>query len=234
MINLQENVLKDFVNTLIHEDPELHPLLKEAINNVECHGVENSRATAKWDSRYNSLVKVAIKHNMKYGIIKRGNLWQAILVIGEDDSIYVFFNHKTLKNIIKKGKSNHYLKLLNLFNESLNWHAPISEQLEWDLCEETDVYSIKELEQQAYEIIKMLEQPPSKVVVFAFEKAFINTANAYIFNSRHEPIWHEDLTALIDDQYTSALKADNIEVEKKESVASIIKKKQLVKLKEIK
>lgn len=234
MINLTDDILKDFVNTLIHEDPELKPLLREAINNIDGDGVENSTATAKWDNRYNSLIKVAKKYKLRFGRIKRGNLWQAIFIVGEDNSVYVFFNHKNLKNIIKKGKSNHYLKLLNFFNRHLDDHKPISEQLKWDLEEATDPYSDEALENQARDIIKMLEHEPSKVVVFAFDKAFVNTVNAYVFNSQHEPIWHQDFTSLIESNYTFALNADNVETEEKESTTEVTKKKQIVKLKKIK
>ena len=234
MINLADDILKDFVNTLIHDDPELKPLLREAINNVDGDGVENSTATAKWDNRYNSLVKVAKKYVLKFGIIKRGNLWKAIFIVGEDNSIYVFFNHKNLKGIIKKGKSNHYLKLLNFFNRHLDDHKPINEQLKWDLEETTDPYSDEALENQARDIIKMLEHEPSKVVVFAFNKSFISTVNAYVFNSKHEPIWHQDFTSLIESNYAFDLNSDDIETEKKESTTTIDKKKQIVKLKKIK
>lgn len=234
MINLTDDILKDFVNTLIHEDPELRPLLREAINNLDGDGVENSTATAKWDNRYNSLIKVAKKYELKFGKIKRGNLWQAIFIVGEDNSVYVFFNHKNLKNIIKKGKRNHYLKLLNFFNRHLDDYKPISEQLKLDIEEETDPYSDEALEKQAHDIIKMLEHEPSKVVVFAFNKDFVSTVNAFVFNSKHETIWHQDFTSLIESNYTFAINSDNIETENKESTTVVTKKKQIVKLKKIK
>lgn len=234
LINLDDDILKDFVNTLIHDDPELKPLLREAINNVDGDGVENSSATAQWDHRYNSLVKVAKKYDLKFGIIKRGNLWKAIFIVGKDNSIYVFFSHKNLKSIIKQGKNNHYLKLLNFFNKHFDDHKPINEQLKLDIEEVDEPFSDNALESQARDIIKVLEQDPSGVVVFAFDKSFTSTVNAYIFNSKHEAIWHQDFTSLIESNYTFVLNSDEIKTEEKESTTTVNIKKQIVQLKKIK
>ncbi len=232
MISLKNAELKDIVNMLVYEDPDLQTLLREAINNTDGDGVENSITKAKWDNRYNSLVKVAKKYKLRFGKIQRGNLWQAIFIVGEDNSVYVFFSHQNLKNILKKGKCNHYLKLLNFFNKHFKNHKPLVEQLELPLNVEKNS-ELKEavLEEEARKIVSMLEKEPSKVVVFAFNKTVISTVKAYVFNNKHQAIWQQDYTHLIDRNYTFTLTADNIENEKQEKEAPINSKKQIVKIK---
>lgn len=231
MLDLNGFIIKDIVNTLVHDDPDFEQLLAEATNNVDGDGVTNSKPTAKWDSRYNSLILVAKKYNLKFGIIKRGNLWKAAFIVGEDNSVHIFFSHQNLKKILKKGNKNHYFKLLNFFNRHMDGMKPLTEQLKWDLGEELNPYSDEWLAEQAREILHMLNEEPSKVVVFAFDKSFTSTVNAYIFNSKNEPVWHENYTSLIDSEYTLALNPDNIDTEKKDSTTPVNTKKQLVKLK---
>lgn len=232
MIGLKNEELKDIVNILVYEDPDLKTLYREAINNVDGDGVENSIAKAKWDSRYNSLVKVAKKHNLKFGKLQRGNLWQAVFIVGEDNAIYIFFSHQNLRNILKKGKCNHYLKLLNFFNKHFKDHKPLVEQLELTLdVEASSALSDEALEAEARKIISMLENEPSKVVVFSFDKVAVNTVKAYVFNDKHQAIWQKDYTYLLDRDYTFTFKADNTNHPIEEKKASIDVKKKIVTLK---
>lgn len=232
MIGLKNDELIDIVNVLVYEDPDLRTLYREAINNVNGDGVENSIAKATWDNRYNSLVQVAKKHKLRFGKIQRGNLWQAIFIVGEDNAIYIFFSHQNLKNILKKGKSNHYLKLLNFFNKHFKDHKPLVEQLELKLgIESPSSVSDAALEEEARKIVSMLEKEPSKVVVFSFDKVTVSTVKAYVFNDKHQAIWQNDYTYLIERNYTFSLQADNTNNEQQEKASPISSKKQIVKIK---
>lgn len=231
MISLKNVVLKDIVNVLVYEDPELKTLYREAINNIDGDGVENSIAKVIWDNRYNSLIRVAKKHELNFGKIKRGNLWQAIFIQGEDNTLYIFFSHQNLKNILKKGKSNHYLKLLNFFNKDFKDHKPLEEQLELNLGIKSNDLSDASLEEEARKIISNLENEPSKVVVFSFEKISFKTVKAYVFNHKHQPIWQNDYTHFIDHNFTFSIQPDNTYNEKQEKPTPISTKKQIVKIK---
>lgn len=231
MITLSNAVLKDVVNTLVYEDPEHHALLREAINNQKGIGVENCRSIAKWDSRYNNLITVAEIHHLKYGIIERGNLWSAVFIQDPDNTVYIFFSHKNLKRILNKGNNNHYLKLLNFFNANFDHLQPVNEQLKLELNDDVEISNDEYLEEQAREILKFLNEEPSKVIVFAFNQSFINTVNAYMFNSKHQIIWHNNYSELIDSNYSVVLQSDNISAEKVEKKTPMSTKKQLVKLK---
>lgn len=234
MIGLKNDELKDIVNMLVYEDSDLITLYREVINNVNGDGVENSIAKAKWDSRYNSLVKVAKKHKLRFGKIQRGNLWQAIFIVGEDNAIYIFFSHQNLKNILRKGKSNHYLRLLNFFNKHFKNHKPLVEQLEMKLgSESSSSLSDAALEEEARKIVSMLEEEPSKVVVFSFNNVAVSTVKAYVFNDIHQAIWQNDYTYLLERNYTFSLQADNSNNEQQEKPAPISSKKQIVKIKKI-
>lgn len=234
MIGLKNDELKDIVNVLVYDDPDLKTLYREAINNVNGDGVENSIAKAKWDHRYNSLVKVAKKHKLRFGKLQRGNLWKAIFIVGEDNAIYIFFSHQNLKNILEKGKNNHYLKLLNFFNKHFKNHKPLVEQLEFKLgIEPSSTMTDAALEAEARKIVSMLENEPSKVVVFSFDKVAVSTVKAYVFNDKHQAIWQRDYTYLIERNYTFNLLADNNNITTQEKDAPISSKKPIVKLKKI-
>lgn len=231
MITLSNTVLKDIVNTLVYEDPDHQALLREAINNRKGIGVENCRSIAKWDSRYNKLITIAETHQLKYGIIERGNLWSAVFLQDSDNTVYIFFSHKNLKRVLNKNNNTHYLNLLNFFNMNFDHLQPITEQLKIEFNDDEELCSKEYLEEKALEILKFLNEEPSKVIAFAFNQSFINTVNAYMFNSKHQVVWHKNYSELIDSNYSLVLQSDNISAEKVEIMTPMSTKKQLVKLK---
>ncbi|MDN3451436.1 DUF5986 family protein [Planococcus sp. APC 3906] len=236
MISLSDLTLGEIVNALVLNDPESHEQYLIAINNESGNGVKNSRHTYQWDYRYNTIAKIAEKYSLRYAKLERGNLWQAIYLIGPKNEIYVFFSSKNLRSIIRKGRYNHYLNLLNLFNENLDNLNPVEMQTSLNL----NTNSVNELPDKealritAREVVKMMENPPSKVVVIAFDKGFVDTAEAVVFNSKHQVVWNKDLSSLIKSNYKFVLKSDDTVVGQKES--SIVldsKKKSIVRLKNI-
>lgn len=234
MLNLNDSILGDITNALVFSDSELRQQYLEAINNESGNGVENSRHTYQWDYRYNTIVKIAEKYDLRYAKLERGNLWQAVYLIGPENEIYVFFSSKNVRSIIRKGKDNHYLNLLNLFNENLDDLKALEFQLSLLLNDKhsNEVRDTETLRANARDIVKMMENPPSKVVVIAFDKAFVNTAEALVFNSKNEIVWNKDLTPLIKPDYRLLLNSDEVNAVHKESrIARETKKKPLVRLK---
>lgn len=234
MISLNDLILGEVVNALILIDPEAHEQYLNAINNESGKGVKNSQHTYQWDYRYNTILKIAEKYDLKYAKLERGNLWQAIYLIGPHDEIYVFFSSKNLRSIIRNGKKSHYLNLLNLFNENLNDLVPIEMQMSFSLNNNrSNEFKDKDaLKLSAREVVKMMENPPSKVVVIAFNQAFVNTAEAIVFNGKNEVVWNKDLTSLIKTDYRFVLNTDNVAVAQKDSsTVRETKKKSIVRLK---
>lgn len=236
MISLSDLILGEIVNALVLNDPESQEQYLIAINNESGNGVKNSRHTYQWDYRYNTIVKIAEKYNLRYAKLERGNLWQAIYLIGPENEIYVFFSSKNLRSIIRKGRENHYLNLLNLFNESLDNLNPVEVQESLDLNSNSiNALADKDaLRMNAKEVVKMMENPPSKVVVIAFNKGFVDTAEAVVFNSKNQVVWNKDLSTLIKSDYRFVIDSDNAVVKQKESSMVVeTKKKSIVRLKNI-
>ena len=234
MISLNDLILGEVVNALILIDPESHEQYLNAINNESGKGVKNSKHTYKWDYRYNTIVKIAEKYDLRYAKLERGNLWQAIYLIGPEDEIYVFFSSKNLRSIIRKGKNSHYLNLLNFFNENLDDLIPVEMQMSFPLnTNRFNEFEDKDaLKMSAREVVKMMENPPSKVVVIGFNQAFVNTAEALVFNSKNEVVWNKDLTSLIKTDYRFVLNSDDVVADEKESrIVRETKKKAIVRLK---
>lgn len=234
MINLHKNVVKEIVNTLVMEDPEAELLYLQSINNETGEGTINSEHKRNWDYRYNTLIKVAKKNKLKYIKLQR-KLWEAVLIVGPENELFTFFSHKNLKRIIKKGKKNHYLKLLNLFNSELDNMKPLYEQTKLQLFDNDDESEENFLE-QAKSMLNMMEEYPSKVIVFAFDYSFISSVKAYAFNTRQEVVWEKNLSELINPNYRFVLKDDNINPDGRESknkLKSKKEKKQIVRLKKI-
>lgn len=232
MINLDNGSVKEIVNTLVAQDPESRQLYLQSIKNESGEGTQNSKGTHGWDFRYNSILGIAKKFNLKYIKLGRGKLWEAILILGPENEIYVFLSKSNLKRIIRNGKDNHYLRLLNLFNQELDMMRPLNLQL--TLFSQKEVEEKEDFKQQAREMLHMMETDPSKVIVIAFDTSFVSTAKAFVFNTRHELVWEEDLTKMIDVNYQSVLKDDDIEADKRESSnTNEVKKegKRIVKLK---
>lgn len=233
MIDLENEVVKEITNVLVMQDPESHQLYLESINNESGEGTQNSRFTHRWDYRYNNLIKVAKKHRLKYVKLSRGKLWEAILVIGPENELYVFFSKANLRNILKRGKENHYLKLLNLFNEQLDEMETLRSQITLPFEHDEEEWD-DSLLLQAREMLHMMEEEPSKVIVFAFDTSFISTVTAFAFNSHHELVWEKELTELIDVNYHLVLQDDQIDPEERESSTfneAKKDKKRIVKLK---
>ncbi|MFS0752620.1 DUF5986 family protein [Oceanobacillus sp. 1P07AA] len=231
MINLDNKVVKEIINILVTPDSESRHLYLQSIKNVSGEGTQNSRGTHGWDYRYNSILEMTKKFNLKHIKLGRGKLWEAILLLGPENELYVCFSESNLKRIIRKGKDSHYLRLLNLFNKELDKMKVLSQQLTLfdQEVEEKDV-----LIRQAREMLHMMETDPSKVIVFAFDNSFISTAKAFAFNTNHQIVWEEDLTDLIDVNYHLVLKDDNVEPEKRKSTninETKKEKKRIVKLK---
>lgn len=204
MIKLSEGALKEIVNSLVLEDPESRQQYLLSINNESGEGTENSSPQQKWDYRYNTILKVARKYGLKSGKLTRGRLWEAIYVIGPDDEIYIFFSHKNMRSIIKHGKDNHYLKLLNLLNQAVDDLEPLDYQMVLPILNEED-RDIENLRKQAIDMLKALKTNPTKVIVFAFDISFISTVKAFVFNTRHEVVWEKNLSELIEINYKSVL-----------------------------
>jgi len=219
MISLSDLILGEVVNALVLNDSDSREQYLNAINNESGNGVENSRHTYQWDYRYNTIVKIAIKYNLGYTKLERGNLWQAIYLIGHDNEIYVFFSSKNLRSIIRKGKNNHYLNLINLFNESLDGLEPLEDQIALEIVDNTpkENQDIEVLKVHARDVVKMMENPPSRVIVIAFNKAFNSSAEAVVFNSKNEVVWTKDLTSLIKNNYKFVLDSDDVSANQKES-----------------
>lgn len=236
MINLHNDIIKAIVNTLVAHDPEARLLYLQSINNESGEGTQNSSSKRNWDYRYNTLIEIAKNSGLRHIKINRGKLWEAVLIYGHDNEFYVFFSHKNMKQIIRKGKKNHYLKLLNLFNEYFDEMSPLNDQMSLPIYNSEDE-SIEELKEQAREMLGMMERDPSKVFVFSFDHSFISTVKAFAFNTRQEVVWESDFTELIDNNYRLVLKDDNINPDKRESKNTPVtkkEKKQIVRLKNIK
>lgn len=235
MINLHNDIVKEIVNILVMDDSEARLLFLQSINNETGEGTQNSRPQQKWDYRYNSLIKMAKKFGLKHEKLKRGNLWEAVYIVGPENELYVFFSHKNMRKIIEEGKSNHYLKLLNLFNVELDDMKPLNVQLTLPI-NENDGDNSENLIEQARTMLNMMEKDPSKVVVFAFDQTFNSTVKAVTFNTRQEVVWEKDLTELIEPNYRLVLKDDNINPDKRENKntpKTKKEKKQIVRLKKI-
>ncbi|QED49369.1 DUF5986 family protein [Cytobacillus dafuensis] len=234
MISLNDSILGEVVNALVLNDPESREQYLIAINNESGNGVENSRHTYQWDYRYNTIVKIAMKYNLGYSKLERGNLWQAVYLIGPNNEIYVFFSSKNLRSIIRNGKDNHYLNLLNLFNENLDDLVPVEGQISLNLGDNCSnkCKDIETLQMHAREVVKMMENPPSKVIVIAFNKTITSTAEALVFNTKNEIVWTKDLTSLIKNDYRFVLNSDDVVADQEESrTERESKKKQIVRLK---
>lgn len=236
MIHLHNNVVKAIVNTLVMDDPEAHLLYLQSINNESGKGTQNGKYQRKWDYRYNSLIEIADRYGLEYIKLDRGKLWEAVMIMGPENELYVFFSHKNMKQIIRKGKKNHYLKLLNLFNTELDKMTPLNSQTAL-LLYDNDDESEDNLKEQAKVMLSVMEKDPSKVIVFAFDHSFISTVKAFAFNTSQEVVWEKDLTELIEPNYRLVLKDDNINPDKRESnntPETKKEKKQIVSLKNIK
>ncbi|MYL47806.1 hypothetical protein GLV94_19400 [Virgibacillus halodenitrificans] len=236
MINLHNDIVKAIVNSLVMDDPEARLLYLQSINNESGKGTQNSSSKHKWDYRYNTLIEIAEKYGLGYVKIDRGRLWEAVLIVGENNELFVFFSHKNMRQIIKKGKNNHYLKLLNLFNEYFDEMLPLNSQMALPFLESENECK-EDLKEQAREMLSKMEGDPSKVFVFTFDHSFVSTVKAFAFNTRQEVVWESDLTDLIDSNYRLVLKDDNINPEKRESKntpETKKEKKQIVSLKNIK
>lgn len=232
MIELDNKVIKEVVNTLVAQDSDSRFLYLQSINNESGEGTQNSLAIQKWDFRYNNIRKIAIEFGLKYIKLGRGKLWEAIAIQGPKNEIYVFFSKHNLKRIMRKGKNSHYLRLLNMFNEALDEHTPLNQQLALDICEE-DGIDKEYWKKQAQEMLQTMETDPSKVIVFGFDITFVSTVKAYIFNTSHQLVWEKDLSELIDVNYQSVLKDDYVEPAMRESSNKIKKDgKRIVKLKD--
>lgn len=216
MINLSFEVQKAIVNVLALEDPESRLLYLKSINNVSGRGTENSKYTQKWDNKYNSVIEIADKFNLSYFKLKRGNLWEAILLMGKDDDLYVFFSEKNLNTIMNKDNKNHYLTLLNLFNRAYDDMKPI--QISLPILDEVE--DLEDRLEVAHKMLETMEKKPQKVIVFAFDNKFHPSVNAYAFNTRQEKVWEEDLTYLIDSTYRLVLEDDKIKPTTRESTVS--------------
>ncbi|ADU28478.1 DUF5986 family protein [Evansella cellulosilytica] len=237
MINLHNDIVKAIVNILVMDDPEARLLYLQSINNVSGEGTQNSSPKQKWDYRYNSLIEMAKKYELRYFKLDRGKLWEAVLIAGPQNELYVFFSHKNMKNVIKKGKNNHYLKLLNLFNHELDELKPIYSQMTLPISFEDDDDSSEDLIEQAREMLSMMEEEPSKVYVFAFDHSFVTTVKAFAYNTRQEVVWERDLTELIEPNYRLVLTDDEIYPDTRISnntPETKKEKKQIVSLKNIK
>lgn len=231
MIDLPLEMQKEIVNTLVVEDSESRLLYLESINDESGEGTQNSSPKQKWDYKYNTIAKIAKKYSLKSLKITRGKLWEAIVVLGENDDLYVFFNKKNMESIIKKSKRNHYLTLLNLFNKKVDDMSPI--QGEFPLFEEqdTDLEADKVLAEQ---MLETMEKKPEKVVVIAFENGSPPTVGAYIFNKRQQLVWQKNLTNLIEWDYQFTDVDSNINPPSRDSSVTINTKneeKRMVKLK---
>ena len=236
MIDLHNDIVKAIVNTLVVDDPETRLLYLQSINNESGEGTQNSKSTRIWDYRYNTLKQVAKEFGLRHVKINRGGLWEAILILGEENELYVFFSYKNMKEIIKKGKNNHYLKLLNMFNEEFDGMHPLNLQMELPLYN-NEIECEENLKEQAKKMLSMMEENPSKVIVFTFNNSFTSTVKAFAFNTRQEIVWEKELSELIEPNYISVLKNDNINPEKRisKNIPETKKeKKQIVTLKNIK
>lgn len=183
---LGNKVVKEFVNVLVAEDPESRQLYLQSIRNESGRGTQNSRHIHKWDQRYNSILDIADKHGLKHIKLDRGALWEAVLVLGPENEVIVFFSSSNLKKIIRSGKDNHYLKLLNMFNEKYDEIEPLAYQTE---LFNANSNAGDDFKAQAREMLDMMEQDPSKVIVFSFDTSFVSTVKASMFNTNHELIW---------------------------------------------
>lgn len=232
MITLERSTLAQIVNALINQEDESKDNYITSINNESLEGTQNSRHIHRWDYRYNTILEIAKKNGLEHGKIKRKNLWEAVYLIGSENEIYVFFSLKNMKTIIRGSNHNHYLKLLNFFNKSLDSLSPLVNQL--SLLDDEVQLGLNEDEIALYAndvLPKMKDTPPSKVIIISFDNMFINTAKAIVFNSKQQIVWEEDLSELIEPDYKSVVNSDNINSLSKEKNVTLKVKQQIVKLK---
>ncbi|MFJ5564015.1 DUF5986 family protein [Lysinibacillus xylanilyticus] len=234
MISLDEGILKDIVNGLVYSDPEMRQLYLQSIFNESGKGTQNSSHQHKWDLKYNTILKIAEKFDLKYWKIKRGKLWEALSIVGPDNELYVFFAEKNLQKIICNGNDSHYLRLLNLFNGHYNMMSQLSEQTSLNLFASNKHESKFDID-EAREMLQLFEKNPSRVIVFGFDVSFISTVRAYVFNAKNQLVWEQGLTQLIDTNYQLVLGNDNVNAGTKESkIEKDLKepaKKRIVQLK---
>ncbi|MGE8003559.1 DUF5986 family protein [Lysinibacillus sp. NPDC093216] len=234
MISLDDKILKDIVNGLVYSDPELRQLYLQSILNESGEGTQNSSHQHKWDQRYNTILKIADKFDLKYWKIKRGKLWEALSIIGPENELYVFFAEKNLRKIIRNAEDSHYLRLLNLFNGHYNKMEELFEQTSLNLFASKNNESKFDID-DAREMLQLIENNPSRVIVFGFDVSFISTVRAYVFNAKNQLVWEQELTHLIDTNYQLVLENDNVNAGTKESkIEKDLKepaKKRIVQLK---
>lgn len=234
MISLDEGILKDIVNGLVYSDPEMRQIYLQSILNESGKGTQNSSHQHKWDLKYNTILKIAEKFDLKYWKIKRGKLWEALSVVGPENELYVFFAEKNLQKIIRNGNDNHYLRLLNLFNGHYNMMSQLSEQTSLNLFASNKHESKFDID-EAKEMLQLFGKNPSRVIVFGFDVSFISTVRAYVFNAKNQLVWEQGLTHLIDTNYQLVLENDNVNAGTKESkIEKDLKepaKKRIVQLK---
>lgn len=214
MISLPIEAKKAIVNTLIVDDPESRQLYLQSINNTSGEGTQNSGHKHKWDYRYNTVIQIANKHGLKHLKLSRGKLWEAVLLLGQDDDLYVFFSERNMNRIIRQGKKTHYLILLNLFNKELNDMEPL--QMSLPIFDD----GMEESEDQillARKMLDVMEKDPKKVIVFAFDTRYTPTVKTYAFNTKQQIVWMKDLTDLIEPNYRFVLQDDNIKPTSRES-----------------
>lgn len=231
MIELSNEVKKAIANTLVTDDAESRFLYNQSINNTSGKGTQNSIHKHQWDYRYNTIIQIADNYDLKYLKLSRGKLWEAVILIGQGNDLYVFFSEKNMQKIISQGKKTHYLILLNLFNEKLDSMKPVQETL--TLFDE-EHESLEDKRNMAKEMLNILEHDPEKVVVFTFNKGFIPVVKACVYNTKQQLIWEDDLSHLIETDYKLVLEDDRIKPATRESAnhQEIKKeKKRIVQLK---
>lgn len=171
------------------------------------------------------------KRGLQHIKLKRGNLWEVVLIVGPENEVYTFFSHKNMKQIINQDKTNHYMILLNLFNEGFDELPPLNSQMELPLFDDKE--NLENLKEKARSMLDKMEKAPSKVSVFAFDYSFIFTVKVLAFNTKQEIVWERDLTDLIQPNYKRTLYDDINSVGNMSKNTPEIKneKKQIVRLK---
>lgn len=223
---MNDDVRKEIANALTGFDNDSITQLKNAIDSNNNPATGNSLPMFRWDVRYSKIKKIGIENNLKVIVIKRGNLWELVVLMDEETKeISLFMSEKNLKKVINKNSPTHYMSILSYANkdEPLQMSLNMADNQHKGLTEELFVEMMNE-----YEI------DVKKTFVYSFSNTYGQEQFLmYRFDSDYNLIEHKNLSGLIDSNFETTTN-DKVVIESKDSTTvNKLKKqeKQIVSLK---